>query len=363
MNIWSNISFATSLLFLLLAAVSLRHGENSRIRNYLVFWFLTLVGLAAAPYYNLAEASSLQIVLQTLLYTLANLTPVSSALLIYLLFEEKDIASPAFWSVAGLAIGLDSFDFWISQAGNWPNDDLLIFFFEYFPQLIKIIYLGLATYALLKSWREDLVQNRFRLRLAILVVGAAIGMEMLVVENLLAINSPLPYDPSRIHASWQFLLAVWLIITFLQPGSIDWASIRSRNRLGDAAPEWKRSWIDWEAKKRELDTLLEQQQIYRDPELNLKSIARELAIPEYRARQLINEELGYKNLRDFLHDHRIAAACRDLADTGKQHLPILTVALDAGYSSLAPFNKAFKERLDQTPSEYRRHHDGVTKTE
>lgn len=354
MNIWSNISFTTAVLFLLLACICLLYGENNRSRNYLVFWLFTLTGLTAAPYYNLEQTSTAHVALQTIFYTLANLTPVASTLLVFMLFEEKDVSSPAYWWIAAIAVGLDSFDYWVSQPGNWPNDVLLIIVFEYLPQLVKICYLGLAAYALLSSWKADLVQKRFQLRFVILLAAMAIGMEMLVVENLLAIRTTLPYDPSAFHAGWQFVLAIWLVFTFLQPRSVNWASLKVQKDLPDPETVARQSWFDWDKKKLELDTLFFNSEIYRDPDLNLKSIARELAIPEYRARQLINIELGYKNLNDFLHDHRIAAAARDLADNSKNHLPILTIALEAGYGSLAPFNKAFKERKKQTPSEFRR---------
>ena len=35
-------------------------------------------------------------------------------------------------------------------------------------------------------------------------------------------------------------------------------------------------------------------------------------------------------------------------------MPVLTIALDAGFSSLGPFNRAFKAETGATPSEYRR---------
>ena len=36
-----------------------------------------------------------------------------------------------------------------------------------------------------------------------------------------------------------------------------------------------------------------------------------------------------------------------------EELPILTIALEAGYGSIGPFNRAFKQRMGMTPTEYR----------
>jgi len=35
-------------------------------------------------------------------------------------------------------------------------------------------------------------------------------------------------------------------------------------------------------------------------------------------------------------------------------VPILTIALDAGFQSIGPFNRAFKAHTGMTPSEFRR---------
>jgi len=81
-----------------------------------------------------------------------------------------------------------------------------------------------------------------------------------------------------------------------------------------------------------------------------------LAIPEYRLRALINKRLGYRNFNALLHEYRLRDACAWLADPTKAHLPILTIALEVGYQSVAPFNQAFREAKGCTPSVYRRQH-------
>ena len=43
-----------------------------------------------------------------------------------------------------------------------------------------------------------------------------------------------------------------------------------------------------------------------------------------------------------------------LASLGQAEVPVLTIALDAGFQSLAPFNRAFKATTGVTPTEYRR---------
>ena len=45
-----------------------------------------------------------------------------------------------------------------------------------------------------------------------------------------------------------------------------------------------------------------------------------------------------------------------LTDPSQKDVPILTIALDAGFGSLGPFNRAFREAEGMTPSEYRSSH-------
>ena len=42
-----------------------------------------------------------------------------------------------------------------------------------------------------------------------------------------------------------------------------------------------------------------------------------------------------------------------LADPAQREVPILTIALDAGFGSLGPFNRAFRDAEGMTPSAYR----------
>lgn len=88
--------------------------------------------------------------------------------------------------------------------------------------------------------------------------------------------------------------------------------------------------------------------------LTIRQLAEELQTPEHQLRRLINSHLGFKNFSTFLNGYRIEETCERLIDPKQARVPILTIALDAGFASLAPFNRAFRAEKDMTPSEYRR---------
>ena len=50
---------------------------------------------------------------------------------------------------------------------------------------------------------------------------------------------------------------------------------------------------------------------------------------------------------------RIREATEALGDASKADLPVLTIALEAGYQSINPFNRAFRELHGMTPTAYR----------
>jgi len=103
-----------------------------------------------------------------------------------------------------------------------------------------------------------------------------------------------------------------------------------------------------------LRKMIEHDKVYREPDLSIASLAQKLGIPEYRLRRLINEQLGHRNFSAFINGYRLAEAEAALGDPPQADVPVLTIALDAGFGSIGPFNRAFKAHTGLTPTEYRR---------
>jgi AraC-like DNA-binding protein len=103
--------------------------------------------------------------------------------------------------------------------------------------------------------------------------------------------------------------------------------------------------------------------VYQEPGLTVGGLAERLGAPEHRLRTVINQQLGYRNFANFLNEHRIAEARRRLASPADARRQILQLALDLGYGSIAPFNRAFRELTGVTPTQYRRRALGEAPTE
>jgi len=92
---------------------------------------------------------------------------------------------------------------------------------------------------------------------------------------------------------------------------------------------------------------------YEETQLSINQLANKLKVPEHQLRELINKHLGFRNFSDFLNSYRIPAACAQFEDITNIRKPILTIALELGYGSIATFNRNFKAQKGMTPKEYR----------
>jgi AraC-like DNA-binding protein len=91
-----------------------------------------------------------------------------------------------------------------------------------------------------------------------------------------------------------------------------------------------------------LERLMAVERIYRQEGLSIGILAGKLKLPEYRLRRLINQRLGHRNFNAYLNHYRVEDAKFGLADPTQAEVPILTIAMDAGFQSLRAFNRAFR---------------------
>ena len=98
---------------------------------------------------------------------------------------------------------------------------------------------------------------------------------------------------------------------------------------------------------------VEAERPYRNPDLTLGLLADALGLSDKVLSYVLNEGMGTA-YAPYINGLRVADARRALADPSAAHLSVLAVGLDAGFSSKATFNRAFKAATGQTPSEVRR---------
>jgi AraC-like DNA-binding protein len=256
-----------------------------------------------------------------------------------------------FWAV------ITGLQFYVAGWSLWPTLDLAI------DRALSLITLGLAVLAAaqtLATWRTDLVAGRRRLRLVVLI-GASAYIAIVAAANFSGTPSMSFSSMASVANAFALLglvgLSAWNLLqasdtqdSILVPATGD-ASGSARATATDGAgkpPEIEPALL------RRLEQLMVVERAYRREGLTIGSLSAELGVPEYRLRQLINEGLGHRNFNAFLNRYRIEEAKAALADPEQREVPVLTIAMDAGFQSVGPFNRAFKAATDLTPTEFRR---------
>ena len=101
---------------------------------------------------------------------------------------------------------------------------------------------------------------------------------------------------------------------------------------------------------KQLQTILENEKLYLDPDLTLRSLAEKLNVLPNNLSQAIN--IIYKeNFNKFINRHRISEVKKLLKDPEKT---VLEAAFSCGFNSKSSFNQAFKEICNQTPTQFRK---------
>lgn len=103
---------------------------------------------------------------------------------------------------------------------------------------------------------------------------------------------------------------------------------------------------------RELDFLMREAKIYRDPNLGLGSMAQKLNISGNYLSQLVNKLSGY-NFTDYVNGFRVKDAKSKLKNPKFVNYTIIAIALESGFNSKSTFYSAFKKITGISPKEFR----------
>jgi AraC-like DNA-binding protein len=220
--------------------------------------------------------------------------------------------------------------------------------------VLALAFLGLGLGQTVSSWSADLVERRRRLRVFIVVAAALYGGLNATVQ-ILSLGSDAADIANVVNAALLAGVVASICVAMMQVTAGDLFAEPEA-----VAPVLAKTVAtpDTNAADQKLVValmrLMADERIYRHDNLTIGMLATKLKIPEYRLRRLINQKLGYRNFNAFLNNHRIEEAKAALADPAQAEVPVITIAMDAGFQSLGPFNRAFKATTGVTPSEYRK---------
>lgn len=213
-------------------------------------------------------------------------------------------------------------------------------------QAAKLLWIGAALVTVLQDWQADLVESRRRLRLLIVVAGGCYMAAIVIAELLLQ---------NQVTAAVE-LVHVGVLLLAVTALSIHFLGINKHNvfaRMAKPAAQEPQPASTLSPLAEQLVAMMVQQRAYASDPLTIGSLADQLRTQPYQLRRVINGELGYRNFNAFINLYRIKEVAHRLEQADYRDTPLLILALDAGFRSLAPFNRTFKDHFGITPSEYR----------
>ena len=210
------------------------------------------------------------------------------------------------------------------------------------------------AHALWLAWwgrPDDLVERRRRFRLMFVAVIALQVTAILTIELMFGVGRA----PAWLDTTNVIVIAVVMLVLAIPMLRLRKVFFQPDQPLPDASAHLEETGAAHYLYHQRLLALMDEG-FYRESGLTVPVLAKRLDYPEHQLRRLINGHMGYRNFSAFLNSYRIEDAKRQLADPELVRTPVLTIALDLGYGSLGPFNRAFKAETGMTPTEYRRRH-------
>jgi len=103
----------------------------------------------------------------------------------------------------------------------------------------------------------------------------------------------------------------------------------------------------------QLNELLIQKKLFKDPELSLSKVADILGTTPKKISYLLNQQLNI-SFNDYINKQRINEVKTKLHDPSFNNLTIAAIALNAGFSSIPTFQRTFKAVEKMTPKEFKK---------
>ncbi|WP_426475033.1 helix-turn-helix domain-containing protein [Chryseobacterium balustinum] len=101
-----------------------------------------------------------------------------------------------------------------------------------------------------------------------------------------------------------------------------------------------------------LELLCKDQHIYTDSTLNREKVAEKLGISAGYVSQIVNTITG-DNFAHYINNYRVEAVKEMISNPEYKNYNLLTMGLEAGFTSKTTFYNSFKKVTGQTPNEYK----------
>jgi len=331
------IRFSGVALLLMLVALSLRDIRTAASSIYLILAALTVSALlivGAPPVLTLPETAA----------NILNYFAIPHLVFVWLFalsLFQKDFTISLRHLLVGLVYALPILLFQLGQKG----------IFEPFPfwWIVMVDAMSVAlmlhlVFATLRGRADDLQEARRRSRICFVIVISIIASSTALSEIIFS-GAPRSYlFTAKAFTMWIGIVWCCYWLFNIDPTALVFNERRAEPRLDERD----------DALRKKLEQEILENKAYLDTRLTISTLAGRLGVTSHRLRSLINISLGFDNFSTYVNAYRVEAIKEVFGDRKRDHIPILTIALENGFNSLSPFNRAFKSIEGIAPSEYRK---------
>lgn len=239
--------------------------------------------------------------------------------------------------------------FWVSVLS--PSQIIIVFLYIWFIRklVLKQSYLLHQQYSFESKLTLDWINNW----LITLFVAAII----IVISFLLADVGIYSYSISYLITFIFISLQILIVGIYGLKQTTFFVENLIKSKVGDDPKlKYEKSLLNDEQSQLIIQDLLEamdKDQLYLHSELSITDIANHTGHSRVQISQILNQKLG-DNFFDYVNKYRIEEVKQKLASSENDHLSILGIAMEAGFSSKSTFNKCFKKFTGTTPSLFKK---------
>jgi AraC-like DNA-binding protein len=205
------------------------------------------------------------------------------------------------------------------------------------------VYIGSSIFLLIPLLKKMLRKEKLKTfeKWILAICGAVLLFFISYVWSILNITKG-----SYIMAALYFSMAIYLVVFILL----------YRRKTNDLSSFSIQKYADKKLNRQEaemiigkLKSAMEERELFKNPNLKVNDLAREVNIPAHQLSQVLNDNIE-KNFTLFINEYRINEACKMLLrDT---NLSIDGIGDEVGFNSRSTFFATFKKIKGMTPSAY-----------
>jgi AraC-like DNA-binding protein len=213
---------------------------------------------------------------------------------------------------------------------------------ELIEGLLELSFLGMLLYSIYDIFKSQ----KEKWLLAFLIPFAVV---LIVDELLLLFLEDKPFGDPDSYGAFLITLFLFYFITYrlvTAPKDI-LTSANNKYRLSNLSKPDVQSKID------QLDGLMREQQLFKNPKLSASEVAEQLGISRQQLSEILNVHLETR-FQDYLNQYRVEAFIKCLDQEDYKNYTLLGIATEVGFSSKSSFNATFKKLKGMTPSQYKK---------